>query len=289
MRRVAAVLFFLSIVTGMFPAGAEGLRFTGGANEGDNTVYDVWTRRPPLFRDVFSIEFEIEIYDYHSVGQIIRISDHENLPGGDFILAYSFCDTDRSFFQLNLDKKQCYISDTLANRDLGPGHWLPVKIAFDLNDGVVGLEIGASAGYYSGAGFNGKLKPEVYFGSRLYEEQFAAFSIRNVRIIPRTISKPRDIIIPDSSMKATGVIRYSEGSATDGILMSSCHMTTIPGNGLRKILPGTVLVRVLQFHQDVCRNAGICFTAAWEMTAEMKCWDLYIMMTCMNLIRIRIP
>lgn len=182
MKLQALIISILLVFMPFLQSFAAGLRFIGGANYAENTVYEVWPGKSPVFRDCLQLEFDIEIYDYHTVGSIFKLSNNRAQSAGEYVFAYGYCDPESSSFQLNLDRKYSFFSDTLANSSLGPGHWLKVKIGFDLKNDRIAMDICGRQMVFENAGLYGEIEPEIYFGSKLYEEQFAAFSIRNLRI-----------------------------------------------------------------------------------------------------------
>lgn len=103
MKLKTLVISILLLCMPSLQSFAAGLRFIGGANHTENTVYEVWPGKSPVFRDCLQLEFDIEIYNYHTVGSIFRLSNNRVDSVGEYVFAYGYCDPESSSFQLNLD------------------------------------------------------------------------------------------------------------------------------------------------------------------------------------------
>lgn len=177
------ILIIFAILFGnIAPIKGQGLRFIDKNTNENHTVLNIQNDKSPIFNKKLSIEFDLEIYDYHTVGQIFRIKDKKKLKEGDYVLVYSYCDPQKSIFQFNLDKKQCHISDTILNTSLGPGHWLHFKIELNFTNKNLILGINGKQKSSIILSSSNQIQPQIYFGSKSYEEQFAAMSIKNLKI-----------------------------------------------------------------------------------------------------------
>lgn len=129
------------------------------------------------------MEFDIELYDYHTVGNILRIEDENSGTSADsYIFAYSYCDEQSSYFKFNIETKESRIADTVANRQLGPGRWWPVRIDFHLDGDSVVMAVAGHRTVTHGLALPEIMKPRLVFGSTKYAEKFAAMAIRDLKV-----------------------------------------------------------------------------------------------------------
>lgn len=163
---------------------SQGLSFQRDSDvEMNITTYDVFFEGAPVFEDQFSIDFEIEIYDHHTVGNILRVKDLRAGEGANnYIFAYSYCDEQSSYFKFNIETKESRVADTLSNNQLGTGRWWPVSIRFNLKDDSAEVYLAGRRHVTTHLGLSSSMKPYIVFGSTKYAEKFAAFSIRNLRV-----------------------------------------------------------------------------------------------------------
>ena len=78
-----------------------------------HTTYDVFDGRSCVLKDQFTICFDIEIYNYHTVGNILRVSDGIDSTN-DYLFYYSYCDDTFGYFKFNIEIKENRVPDMVS-------------------------------------------------------------------------------------------------------------------------------------------------------------------------------
>ncbi|MFD2905104.1 Kelch repeat-containing protein [Sphingobacterium anhuiense] len=118
---------------------SQGLKFNGGHHAIDKrTSYEVFGENTISFEGLFDIDFQLAIYGTNSLGNILRVQNKEN--NTIYNLFYDE-EKDQCIFRLNEEGKSSLIIAKIDRRLLDNNSWFPVKLTFNLTQGIFKLQI----------------------------------------------------------------------------------------------------------------------------------------------------
>ena len=158
----------------------RGLKFRGGENPIDErTSYNVFENTNVTFSDHFVIDFDLFLYPAWPIGYILRIKNSES--NTIFNLFYDGQGSDVTF-RFNDEGKNSLIIARMNKEELLNSNWFNLKLAFDLVNDSIHLEIDKHI-YKSGdIGLPEKYHPQILFGKSDYIIDVPSFAIKNLSI-----------------------------------------------------------------------------------------------------------
>lgn len=118
---------------------SQGLKFNGGHHAIDKrTSYEVFGEKTISFEGLFDIDFQLAIYGTNSLGNILRVQNKES--NTIYNLFYDE-EKDQCIFRLNEEGKSSLITAKIDRRLLDNNTWFPVKLTFNLTQGIFKLQI----------------------------------------------------------------------------------------------------------------------------------------------------
>lgn len=118
---------------------SQGLKFNGSHHAIDKrTSYKVFNEKTISFEGLFDIDFQLAIYGTNSLGNILRVQNKEN--NTIYNLFYDE-EKDQCIFRLNEEGKSSIITAKIDRQLLDNNTWFPVKLTFNLTQGIFKLQI----------------------------------------------------------------------------------------------------------------------------------------------------
>lgn len=173
---------------------ADGLLFYGNTYPvGERTSYRVFEENDePDMNGQLRLSFDIRIKDFNTFGYIFHLRDL--ISGHELSLTFTYRDEAESVFQFNSDGHAVLASVRMPNDSIR-NRWLPVELTLDLCSGKITLSVNRHWVTASGSlGFNGRVRPELYFGSTASVVDLPTFALRKLTLTDdsRTYAFPLD-------------------------------------------------------------------------------------------------
>lgn len=159
---------------------AQGVQFTGGHDPIENrTSIELFTDKTPVFQERLDIRFDLQLPSNGTAGYIVRLKGRNQDPT--FNLYYDQED-DEAIFRFNEEGKSSLITVRAKWDALLDQHWVPVRISFDLKQGLIQLQIGEIPTQVTKIELKHRYAPEITFGKSEYLIDVPAMALRRLRI-----------------------------------------------------------------------------------------------------------
>lgn len=170
---------------------AKGIFFHSSAEPVNNrTSLSIFDEKLQKFEDTFSISFDLSIYGIKQFGYILRVINDGNQEI-DFVFV-NFRGEDDLYLDFHSPITHSSVSIPLNKYDLYQGHWLPVKITFDLQSDKAEVLFNNTSYTCSSIGLKNPSKLKFVYGLHGLNLDVPQMAIRNIRITGNNI----DISIP---------------------------------------------------------------------------------------------
>ncbi|RFS20064.1 hypothetical protein DVR12_20295 [Chitinophaga silvatica] len=159
---------------------AQGLLFNSNDSLlAQRTSYDVFSGTGPEFRQSFSINFDLSIWDRKHFGYIFSLRDQKSKS---YSLSYIFSDDRIGYLYLNIDNESQKIRIPLSPSRMAKRQWIPVQLNFDLKNDKVVMKVDSQIFVADKMGLNETLKPRLVFGKYQYFTDVPSMAIKNLWI-----------------------------------------------------------------------------------------------------------
>lgn len=177
-KTIAASIFVL------FPiiCSAQGLKFTGmeGRIE-ERTSLDIHPQTiKPLFKEKLKIEFQMSLYPQSNFGYILRVKDLDD-KDNTWNMSYEGR-TDTVAFRLNEEGYASLVTISIPQRELGYMTWIPVQLEFNLESGLISLNINGEHHESKSEIIPHQLRPIITFGKSEHMIDVPSFAIKDLKI-----------------------------------------------------------------------------------------------------------
>lgn len=158
----------------------RGLKFHGGENPIDErTSYNMFENTTVTFSDHFAIDFDLFLYPARPIGYILRI---KNMKSNKIFNLFYDGQGSNVTFRFNEEGKNSLIIARMNKEKLLNSNWFNLKLAFDLRNDSIHLEIDKQQ-YESGSiGLPKEYHPQILFGKSDYIIDVPSFAIKNLSI-----------------------------------------------------------------------------------------------------------
>ncbi|HTJ12117.1 MAG TPA: hypothetical protein VL547_08830 [Dinghuibacter sp.] len=113
----------------------------------------------PVFRDHFSIAFDLSLWDKANLGYVFDVLDKDN----SYSLSYIY-DLGRGYLNLNIDSKSNKIRIPLETALLKKKNWIKIRADFDLKGDAVTVTVDSTAYHADKMGFREEMPANLVFG-----------------------------------------------------------------------------------------------------------------------------
>lgn len=159
---------------------AHGLKFYSTDYPIDQrTSYNVFAYEQPVFKDYFDIEFKMALYPAVEIGNVVRIKNGNRAKI--FNLFFDVRD-DNVVFRLNQEGQNVLISMPINKVELTREHWFKVKIAFDMKQDVITLEIHNRTMKCNNVNLPHEFSPKIVFGKSDHIIDVPAIAIDQLKV-----------------------------------------------------------------------------------------------------------
>lgn len=177
LRKMALLLVFLPQVMAGY---TQGLLFT--SNDSllrERTTYEVFHNYTPTFKNQFSVQFDLSIWDKKNFGHVFTIKDEQNKI---YSLSYIFSDDQTGYLNLNVGSESNKIRIPLHKDLLTQRQWIAVKLDFNLKNDSVRILINNKEFKAGKFGFGHSMSPGLFFGKYEYLTDVPSMAIKNLVI-----------------------------------------------------------------------------------------------------------
>lgn len=158
--RVYKIILFVILCFHVLNINAQGLLF---ASEDSlltqRTSLRVFGSDAPVFRDHFTIAFDLSLWDKANLGYVFDVLDKDN----SYSLSYIY-DLGRGYLNFNIDSKSNKIRIPLAMSLLKKKYWIKVRVDFDLKDDAVTVTVDSTLYHADKMGFHEEMPLNLVFG-----------------------------------------------------------------------------------------------------------------------------
>ena len=173
------IIFIISLCISL-EISAHGLKFYSTDHPiAQRTSYSVFVHERPVFKDYFDIEFNMALYPTVEIGYITRIKSGD--PTKIFNLFFDVRGDD-ILFRLNQEGKSVLISMPVNRDEMTKDHWFKVKIAFDLKNDEIILEIHNKKMTCEGVSLPDEFRPEIVFGKSDHIIDVPSIAINQLKV-----------------------------------------------------------------------------------------------------------
>lgn len=232
-----AIYFFLPTL-----AFSQGLKFNGGHHAIDKrTSYEVFAKKNISFEGLFDIDFQLSIYGANSLGNILRVQNKEN--NTIYNLFYDE-EKDQCIFRLNEEGKSSLITAKIDRRLLNNNTWFPVKLTFDLRQGIFKLQIENKVFSSEKIELPNPYFPIITFGKSDYLIDVPNMGIKNLSIGNKNtkyifpLRENEGHIVHDFEGNSYGLVTNPEWLINDSYqwkLVNTFHSSTQAGSNYNEI------------------------------------------------------
>ncbi len=192
--RTLYILFSLFILSSLLLVPADlfgqGIRFTGSSQPIEKrTSASFFSPAAFTFHDRFALDFDLQVPNNSTMGYIVRIKEEDQRS---IINLHYEKEDGQAVFRLNEEGKANLITLRIPLEQLIEQHWFPVRIAYDLHQGQIELQIARKAPQVAKVPLASPYAAKVTFGRSDYMIDVPSFSLRNFRIG----NKERETVFP---------------------------------------------------------------------------------------------
>lgn len=181
------------------PICAQGIQFVGGDHPiEERTSMVLFAEGAPKLQSEFEIRFDLQLPSNGTVGYIMRVNDHHHGPT--FNLYYDEEDG-QTVFRFNEEGKTNLITLHTRQEILQKRHWLPVRLRFDVEQGLIQLQIADIPTQVTQIPLNSDYSPQISFGKSDYLIDVPSMAIRELSVADQN----RKIIFPLKETEGTKV------------------------------------------------------------------------------------
>jgi hypothetical protein len=174
------ICLLLLAVLALLSVSAQGLLFNSNDSlVARRTSYDVFSGPGPEFRQSFSLNFDLSIWDKKHFGYVFSLKDAN---GKAYSLSYIFSDEKVGYLYLNIDNESVKIKAPLSPYRLAKRQWMPVQVNFDLKQDKVTMQVDGKSYVAGKMGLQELMKPRLVFGKCGYFTDVPSMAIRNLQV-----------------------------------------------------------------------------------------------------------